>query len=63
MCNLYSITKGQAAIRAHFNVTKDSDGNLPPRPSIFPDYPAPIVRNADGGRELKRARWGMQSSS
>jgi putative SOS response-associated peptidase YedK len=31
-------------------------------PGIFPDYPAPIVRNADGGRELALARWGMPSS-
>jgi putative SOS response-associated peptidase YedK len=29
----------------------------------FPDYPAPIVRNADGFRELAMARWGMPSSS
>lgn len=63
MCNLYSMTKGQAAIRALFNVTRDSVGNLPPMPGIFPDYPAPIVRNADDGRELTLARWGMPSSS
>jgi putative SOS response-associated peptidase YedK len=31
-------------------------------PGIFPDYPAPIVRNADGARELAMARWGMPSS-
>ena len=47
MCNLYSMTKGQAAIRALFDVTRDSVGNLPPMPGIFPDYPAPIVRNTD----------------
>jgi putative SOS response-associated peptidase YedK len=63
MCNLYSMTKGQAAIRALFNVTRYSVGNLPPMPGIFPDYPAPIVRNADGGRELAMARWGTPSSS
>jgi putative SOS response-associated peptidase YedK len=63
MCNLYSMTKGQAAIRALFDVTRDSVGNLPPMPGIFPDYPAPIVRNADGGRELTMARWGMPSSA
>ena len=63
MCNLYSMTKGQAAIRALFAVTRDSVGNFPSMPGIFPDYPAPIVRNADGGRELTMARWGMPSSS
>jgi hypothetical protein len=26
-------------------------GNLPPMPGVFPDYPAPIVRNA-GEREM-----------
>jgi putative SOS response-associated peptidase YedK len=38
-------------------------GNLPPLPGIFPDYLAPIVRNApDGVRELTMARWGMPCS-
>jgi putative SOS response-associated peptidase YedK len=37
-------------------------GNLAPMPGVFPDYPAPIVRNASGGRELVMARWGMPSS-
>lgn len=32
-------------------------------PRIFPDYPAPIVRIADSGREIVMARWGMPSSS
>ena len=63
MCNLYSMTKNQAAIRQLFAVTKDSVGNLPSMPGIFPDHPAPIVRNAEGGRELTMARWGMPSSS
>jgi putative SOS response-associated peptidase YedK len=30
-------------------------------PGIFPDYPAPIIRLADGDRELTTARWGMLS--
>jgi putative SOS response-associated peptidase YedK len=63
MCNLYSLTKGQDAIRQLFGVTRDQTGNLPPLPGIFPDYPAPIVRAAGGGgRELVMARWGMPSS-
>jgi len=28
---------------------------------IFPDYHAPIVRAAEGERELMLARWGMPS--
>jgi putative SOS response-associated peptidase YedK len=57
MCNLYSITKGQQAIRDLAGAMRDNAGNTPP--GVFPDYPAPIVRNApDGVRELTMARWG-----
>lgn len=63
MCNLYSLTKGQQAILAMSRAMRDTTGNLPPLPGIFPDYPAPIVRNAsDGVRELAMVRWGMPSS-
>ncbi|MDR4308234.1 SOS response-associated peptidase [Chelatococcus sambhunathii] len=61
MCNLYSLTKGQAAIRELARALVDRTGNLPPMPGIFPDYPAPIVRNGAEGRELVLARWGMPS--
>jgi putative SOS response-associated peptidase YedK len=60
MCNLYSETKSQAAIRGLFRTVHDRTGNLPAFPGIFPDQMAPIVRNsADGERELVMARWGM----
>lgn len=64
MCNLYSMTTNAEAIRRLFAVDpmRDRAGNLPSMPGIFPDYPAPIVRNADGGRELAMARWGMPTS-
>ncbi len=63
MCNLYSVTKGQAAIIALTRAMRDRTGNLPSLPCVFPDYLAPIVRNApDGVRELTMARWGMPSS-
>jgi hypothetical protein len=63
MCNLYSLTKGQAAIIALTRALRDSTGNLPPLPGIFTDTMAPVVRNApDGVRELMMARWGMPSS-
>jgi putative SOS response-associated peptidase YedK len=61
LCNLFSYTKGQQAIRALANVMNDRTGNLPPLPGIFPDYAAPIVRNQPEGRELAMARWGMPS--
>src|SRR4030081_802308 len=54
------MTKSQAAILAIVRAMRDQTGNLPPLPGIFPDYEAPIVRNApDGVRELAMARWGM----
>jgi putative SOS response-associated peptidase YedK len=60
MCNLYSLTKGQSAIRDLFAVKHDRSGNLPLFPGIFPDQLAPIVRRgAEGERELVTARWGM----
>jgi len=46
MCNLYSITTNQAAIIALFRVINPYVGNLPPMTGVFPDYPAPVVRNA-----------------
>lgn len=61
MCNLYSLTKGQQAIIELARALVDRTGNLPPMPGIFPDYPAPIVRNGSEGRELALARWGMHS--
>ena len=61
MCNLYSITKGQQAIRQLAGAMSDRTGNLSPLPGIYPDYSAPIVRNQPDGRELTMARWGMPS--
>ena len=61
MCNLYSINKGQQAIREFTRAMTDRAGNLPPMPGVFPDYAAPIVRNQRDGRELAMARWGMPS--
>ena len=59
MCNLYSITTNQAAIIALFRVINRYVGNLPPMPGVFPDYPAPVIRNAGTGREMTLMRWGM----
>jgi putative SOS response-associated peptidase YedK len=62
MCNLYSMTKNVDAIRRLFAALNNRVGNLPSMPGIFPDYPAPIVRNAPDGSEIVMARWGMPSS-
>ena len=65
MCNLYSLSRGQAAIlamaRAMDRPVADRTGNMPALPSIYPDYQAPILRNAEEGVELAYARWGMPS--
>jgi len=42
-----------------FRVINRYVGNLPPMPGVFPDYPAPVVRNAAADRELTMMRWGM----
>ena len=62
MCNLYSMTTNQEAIRRLFRVERDRAGNLPELPGIFPDQEAPVIRlDGDGVRELAIARWGMPS--
>jgi len=61
LCNLYSVTKGQQAIREFTGAMRDRTGNLPPLTGVFPDYAAPIVKNQPEGRELTMARWGMPS--
>ena len=58
MCNLYSVTKGQAAIIALTRAMRDTTGNLPPMPGVFPDYSAPIVRNGAGWHARVRRHAG-----
>jgi putative SOS response-associated peptidase YedK len=63
MCNLYSMTKSQQAIRDLAKAMRDLTGNLPPLPGIFPDGSAPVVIvGEDGQREMRNMRWGMPSS-
>ncbi|MGI4950456.1 MAG: SOS response-associated peptidase [Janthinobacterium lividum] len=59
MCNLYSLTSGQQAIRETFRTMADTTGNLPPMPGIYPDQMAPVVRTGPAGRELTMMRWGF----
>jgi putative SOS response-associated peptidase YedK len=59
VCNLYSITTNQAAIIALFRIMNRYVGNLPPMPGVFPDYLAPVIRNAAAERELTMMRWGI----
>lgn len=59
MCNLYSLTTNQQAIRDLAQVMQDTLGNLEPSLDVYPDRPAPVVRNTAEGRELARLTWGM----
>ena len=59
MCNLYSITTNQAAVAALFRVVNRYVGNLAPMPGVFPDYPAPVIRNTNAGSGMTLMRWGM----
>lgn len=61
MCNLFSVTKGQQAIREALRAMADRTGNLPPLPGIFPDQMAPVVRHGANGHELAMLRWGFPS--
>src|SRR5215469_4539724 len=60
MCNLYSITKGQKAIRDLAKAMIDHAGNMPSLLGVFPNLMAPVVRSApEGRRELLMMRWGF----
>ena len=59
MCNLYSITTNQAAVANLFRRMNRYVGNLQPMPGVFPDYPAPVIRNTNAGSEMVLMRWGM----
>ncbi|MBC7767448.1 MAG: SOS response-associated peptidase [Phycisphaerales bacterium] len=63
MCNLYSMTKSREALVAYTRAMRDSTGNQPPLPAIFPDQLAPVVRTAkDGVREVVTMRWGFPAA-
>ncbi len=63
MCNLYSITRSQEAMRRLFAIERDLAGNVAALPAVFPDGVAPIVRTGPAGRELTTMRWGMPGPS
>ena len=65
MCNLYTSTLAQDAMRRLFEVLPQHDqlGNAEPQPAIFPDASVPIVRiDRDGNRALIYARWGYSKA-
>jgi putative SOS response-associated peptidase YedK len=60
VCNLYSITRDREAIRRLFRVSHNRAAAFEPMNAIFPNYNAPIVREApDGEREIVLMSWGF----
>ena len=63
MCNLYSVTKSQQAVRDLVKAIRDLAGNMPSLPAIFPNGRAPVARmGRDGVRELVMMRWGFPAA-
>jgi putative SOS response-associated peptidase YedK len=66
MCNRYEnrgsvsqIRKLAASLNRQFSTNSATD-NLRPQDDIYPDQDAPVLTNAaDGGLELRLARWGF----
>lgn len=59
MCNRYALASNQQEIADAVELIEDEIGNLPPLLDIYPDRPAPVVRNTERGRELAWLTWGM----
>lgn len=62
MCNFYSITTTQTAIRALVHTSRDRTGSDTMQTTVFPDQVAPVIRlSPDGVREVISMRWGLPS--
>lgn len=60
MCNLYSMTRSQEAVRRLFRVAHNRSAAFEPVSAIFPGHLAPVVRKAaDGEREIAMLSWGF----
>lgn len=64
MCNLYSMISNVEAVRGFFRELSfaSNAANLPALHGIYPNYFAPIIRNADAVREMSLAVWGLPTS-
>ena len=62
MCNLYQVRTNKVAMRDIAGMMSERL-NLQPDVEVYPDRPAPVVRNRDGGRELVELTWGMPTPS
>src|ERR1041384_4676121 len=57
MCGRYAITTAPEAIRQLFGYLEQP--SFPPRYNVAPTQPVPIVRMAEGKRQLALVRWGL----
>ncbi|KAA3509674.1 SOS response-associated peptidase [Agrobacterium rosae] len=58
MCNLYQVRTNQEVMRDIAGMMQERL-NLQPDLEIYPDRPAPVIRNKDSARELTELTWGM----
>jgi len=60
MCNLYNVTTTHEAMRRLFPKFGDVTNRVDPQLDVYPDYPAPVLRNIHrDDPELALLRWGM----
>ena len=59
MCNLYNIKMHSAQLKQAVGSYIDLTNGASFDEKIYPDYPAPILRNNLDGPELALSRWGM----
>jgi putative SOS response-associated peptidase YedK len=60
MCNLYNISTTHEMMRQFAGAVDDLTNRLDPSEDIYPDRPAPVIRNKDGNRELAMLTWGCR---
>lgn len=58
MCNLYQVRTYQEAMRDIARAMSERL-NLEPEVEVYPDRPAPVIRNNGDARELVALTWGM----
>ena len=56
MCNLYSLNKNRESVAKMFKVGHNRAVDIPLLPGIFPNFVAPVVRQAADGEREQRSR-------
>ncbi|MCD2177330.1 SOS response-associated peptidase [Rhizobium sp. C1] len=61
MCNLFNVSTTHEMMKQFARAVADQTNRLEPSEDIYPDRPAPVIRNHGGNRELAILTWGMPS--